>query len=407
MTSCNLVALVNRMVDFNLSPEEAKFVERLEQFVQAEVEPHHAKYRQRASHEANIIQPDGSIWPDLLDLSRSIRRKSASEGFYAAHMPKEVGGGGLRRVALVEANRTVFRHGLGLTLAVMAAIEGPSRMLMALPEEQREKYLYPLIRGEKTTCFALTEPGAGSDVKNIQATARLEGDEWVLDGEKVFITNGPYADFSCVFAKTSDDDMGGISTFIVPKGTKGFRIVETMETIANNGLPAHMEFKDCRVPKENIIGEPGEGWWHALSNINDIRMMLGGQCLGLSEFCLDRTVEYVQQRKAFGKPVGKFQGVSFPLADSKTELTAARALALYAAWKIDNDEEAIMETSMTKLYCSEVLWNVADRCVQAHGAVGVLRVNEIERILRWARVMRIWEGSSEIQRMTISKMMGL
>jgi acyl-CoA dehydrogenase len=395
------------MVDFRLQADEQKLVERLSAFLDAEVTPHHEKYRERARHEANIIQADGTVWPDLLDLSRSIRRKSAAEGFYAMHMPKEVGGGGFRRVATLEANRAVFQRGLGLTLSVLASIEGPSRMLMALPEEQRERYLYPLIRGEKTTCFALTEPGAGSDVKNIQATARLERDEWVINGEKVFITNGPYADFACVFAKTSDDDMGGISTFIVPKGTKGFRIVETMETIANNGLPAHMEFKDCRVPKENIIGDVGEGWWHALTNINDIRMQLGGQCIGLSEFCLERTTAYVTERKAFGKPVSKFQGVSFPLADCKTEITAARTLALYAAWLIDQDEQAIQETSMTKLYCSEVLWNVADRCVQAHGAVGVLRVNEIERILRWARVMRIWEGSSEIQRQTIAKTMGL
>ena len=395
------------MVSFRLEPDEQKFIERLQHFLETEVEPQHQKYRQRARKESQIFDPDSTIQPDILALSREIRKKSAAEGFYAAHMPTEVGGQGLRKVALVEANRTVFRHGLGLTLAVLAAIEGPSRMLMALPEEQREKYLYPLMRGEKTSCFALTEPGAGSDVKAIQTTATLEGDQWVLNGEKVFITNGPYADFACVFAKTSDDDMGGISTFIVDKGTPGFRTVETMETIANNGLPAHFEFKDCRIPKENIIGEPGEGWWHALTNINDIRMQLGGQCIGLSEFCLDKTLAYVTERKAFGKPISKFQGVAFPLADSKTEITAARGLALYAAWLIDENEEAIMETSMTKLYCSEVLWNVADRCVQAMGGQGVLRENEIERVLRWARVMRIWEGSSEIQRMTISKTMGL
>jgi alkylation response protein AidB-like acyl-CoA dehydrogenase len=395
------------MVDFRLNADEQKSIERLTAFLDAEVVPHQERYAQLARHEGNVIMADGRLAPELIELSRKIRRKSAAEGFYAMHMPAEVGGGGMRRVATLEANREVFRRGLGFTLSVLASIEGPSRMLLALPEAQREKFLTPLIRGEKTTCFALTEPGAGSDVRGIEATARLDGDAWVLNGTKVFITNGPYADFACVFAKTSDDEMGGISTFIVEKDTPGFTVVETMETIANNGLPAHLRFEDCRIPKENIIGDVGEGFWHALTNINDIRMQLGGQCLGLSEFCLDRTVKYVTQRKAFGKPVSKFQGVSFPLADCKTELTAAHMLSLYAAWKIDQDEDAIMETSMTKLYCSEVLWNVADRCVQAMGAQGVLRENEIERILRWARVMRIWEGSSEIQRQTIAKMMGL
>lgn len=397
------------MVDFALRPDETRILDELAAFVDAEVVPLQERFRALGKHEAQLFGADGRIVPELLEASREIRRRSAKAGFYGMHMPEEVGGKGLRRVANLAANEVVFSRGIGLTLAVLANIEGPSRILLALDEKQRERYLAPLMRGEKTTCFALTEPTAGSDVRAIQTSARLEGGEWVLNGEKVFITNGPYADFAIVFARTSgaEDGYGAISAFLVDRGTPGFEVGETLETIANNGLPSELRFTDCRIPEENILGEPGTGFLHAIENINDIRMQIGGMCLGLAKFCLDRTVKYAQERSAFGKPIGKYQGVSFPLADSLTELTAARMLAKYAAWKIDEGEDAIAETSMTKLYATEMLWNVADRCIQAHGGVGVLRETEIERVLRWARIMRIFEGTSEIQRATIAKTMGL
>jgi alkylation response protein AidB-like acyl-CoA dehydrogenase len=395
------------LVDFRLRPDEQAMVEDLGRFVDERVVPLQEKLSTK--HESDYIRPDGSIQPELLRHSREIRRESAKRGFYAMHMPAEVGGGGQRRVAVLAANQEVFKRGLGFTLSVLASIEGPSRMLTSLSEEKQKTYLAPLIRGEKTTCFALTEPGAGSDVRNVQTTARLENGEWVLNGKKVFITNGPYADFSVVFARTGGEDagLGAISAFLVDKDAPGFRVGEVMETIANNGLPCELIFEDCRIPEDHVIGGVGEGFFHALSNISDIRVQLGGMCTGLSRFALDKTIAYVQERHAFGRPIGKYQGVSFPIADSLTELRAAEMLALYTAWRIDEGEDAIQETSMTKLYCSEVLWNVVDRCIQAHGAVGVLRQNELERILRWARVMRIWEGTSEIQRWTIAKTVGL
>ena len=392
------------MVDFALDPATRAKIKELTAFLETEVVPLQEKYLPLATHEARVIGEDGLLRSDLMDMAKELRRRSAKAGFYAMHLPEEVGGGGMSSVGMLHANKEVFKRGMGFTFAVLASIEGPGRMLLALNDEQRRRYLAPMVRGEKTSCFALTEPGAGSDVRNIQTTARLEGDEWVLNGTKVFITNGPYADFAQVFAKTGPDE---ISAFIVERGTPGFEIGEAMETIANNGLPCELHFRDCRIPRENVIGEPGMGFYLALQNINYIRIQIGGMSLGLAQFCLDRTVEYVRQRTAFGRPVSKYQGVSFPLADCATELKAAEMLALYTAWLIDQGESPIQETSMTKLYTTEMLWNVADRCIGAHGGVGVLRETQLERILRWARVMRIFEGTNEIQRMTISKTMGL
>ncbi|HWG91675.1 MAG TPA: acyl-CoA dehydrogenase family protein [Candidatus Thermoplasmatota archaeon] len=392
------------MVDFNLAPAERRKIQELSAFLDAEVQPLQEKYLPLATHEARVIGEDGLLRPDLMEMAKELRRRSAKAGFYAMHLPEEVGGLGMSATGMLQANKEVFRRGMGFTFAVIASIEGPGRMLLSLNEDQRRRWLAPMVRGEKTSCFALTEPGAGSDVRSIQTTATLDGDHWVLNGTKVFITNGPYADFAQVFAKTGPDE---ISAFIVDRGTPGFTIGEGMETIANNGLPCELRFENCRVPQENLIGDTGLGFYLALQNINDIRIQIGGMSLGLAQFCLDRTVDYVKGRTAFGKPISKYQGVSFPLADCATELKAAEMLAMYTAWLIDQGESPIQETSMTKLYTTEMLWNVADRCIGAHGGVGVLRATQLERILRWARVMRIFEGTNEIQRQTIAKTMGL
>jgi alkylation response protein AidB-like acyl-CoA dehydrogenase len=396
------------MVDFELAPDERRVIRELGAFMESEVVPLQEKHRELFDHEGLGIQPDGSLHPDLVRDGRELRRRSAKAGYYALHIPVEGGGLGLSYNAYLQAHKTAMRYGLGFTLCVVGSIEGPNRMLLAFDEERRHRWLAPLVRGEKTSCFALTEPGAGSDVRAIQTRAVQDGDEWVLNGTKVFITNGAYADFAQVFAKTSDDDgLGSITAFVVEKGTPGFDVVRTMETHANNGLPAELRFTDCRVPAKNVIGGVGEGFYHALQNINDTRIQNGGMALGLATFCLDKTIPYVNERTTFGRPIGKYQGVSFPLADCLTELRAAEALATYAAWRIDSGEDAIQETSMTKLYCTEMLYRVADRCVQAMGANGTLRTNRVERVLRWARIMRIWEGTSEIQRATIAKTMGL
>lgn len=396
------------MVDLQLDDEARMIVKAVGEFMEQEVVPYQEKYREVIASGRKRLTDEGRLKPELIEISKDIRRKSAEQGFYAMHLPEEMGGGDVDRTTVLKAYQEVYKHGLGFSFAVLASIEGPSMMLQALDEDQRERWLDPMVRGEKTTAFALTEPQAGSDIRNIQTTAEKDDDGWVLDGTKTFVTNGPYCDFAQVFAKTGEvEGYGGITAFIVEKGTDGFEVSPPQDTISSDGLQCEFHFDGCRVPDENVIGEPGEGFFHAMQNINDTRLQLGGVCLGLARYCIDETIPYVTERKAFGKPISKFQGVSHPLADAETRLTAAEQLALLTAWKVDQGEQPLKETSMTKLYCTEMLWDVADACVQAWGGLGVTKEVGLESVLRYARVMRIYEGTSEIQRNTIAKTMGL
>jgi alkylation response protein AidB-like acyl-CoA dehydrogenase len=397
------------MVDLSLDDETRMIVKAVGDFVEQEVVPVQEKYREALRSSRKRLTDEGHIRPELLEEANRIRKASAEKGFYGMHMPEEVGGGDVSRVGMLRAFQEVYKRGLGFTFAVLAAIEGPSRMLLALDEDQKERYLDPLMRGEKTSCFALTEPGAGSDVRSIRTRAEKDGEEWVLNGTKTFVTNGPYADFAQVFAVTDPDapSYGGITTFLIDTDNPGLQQSPPQDTISSDGLQCEFHLQDCRVPEENVLGEPGEGFFHAMQNIGDTRVQLGGICLGLARYCLDKTIPYVNQREAFGRPISKFQGVTFPLADAKMHLTAAEQLALLTAWKIDQGEDAMEETSMTKLYCTEMLWDTADACVQAHGGVGVAKETDLENVLRYSRVMRIYEGTSEIQRATIAKSMGM
>lgn len=397
------------MVDFELDEETRMIVRTLGDFMEQEVVPVQEKYREDLINERRRLTEDGRIRDDILEASRRIRKKSAEKGFYGMHMPEEVGGADVSTPGMLRAFQEVYKHGLGFTFAVLAQIEGPSEMLLALDEEKREEYLYPLMEGEKTSAFALTEPGAGSDVRGISTRAEKDGDKWVLNGTKTFVTNGPYCDFAQVFAVTDPDADGydGITAFLVDADAEGFTKSPPQDTISSDGLQCEFHLDDCRVPEDHVIGGEGQGFFMAMRNISQARIQIGGICLGLAEFCLDKAVDYATEREAFGRPVSDFQGVSFPLAEAKTKYKAAENLALNTAWKIDQGRSAIEETSMTKLYCTEMLWDVADKCVQVHGGTGVAKETNIENVLRYSRVMRIYEGTSEIQKSTIASNMGM
>ncbi|MBI4831815.1 MAG: acyl-CoA dehydrogenase family protein [Candidatus Lindowbacteria bacterium] len=340
-----------------------------------------------------------------IDIITEARRRSVAAGFYGMYMPEEVGGGGIPLMTAVIVFEDIARQGSRLARFALGAHGGPTPILLACDEQQKERFLTPVMRGEKTNCFALTEPGAGSDAAAIQTSAVKDGDNYVLNGVKHFITNGPYADFAMVFAVTDRKlgARGGVTCFLVEKGTPGFLVARVQKTMAGDDLQAELAFQDCVVPAKNILGEIGQGFLLAMQWIGHGRLIIGAMCVGLSELLLKMSVDYAKQRVQFGKPIASRQAIQWMLADTATEIYGARMMLYNAAWKADRGENVVMETSMVKLNATEMVNRVADRAVQIHGGMGYMREFPIERIFREVRVLRIVEGTSEIQRFVISR----
>ena len=396
------------MVDFAI-PDDARMVrDAVGAFVEREVEPERRRLGRLVEDERHALTDEGLLRPEVVEAVRRIRRKSAQAGFYAMHMPEEVGGGGVSKVATYLAWKAVMRHGVGLNMAVLSFVEGPTPLFLRMDEAQRARWLAPMMRGERTSAFCLTEPGAGSDVAALQATAVRDGNAYVLNGTKTFVTNGPYADFLQVFAKT-DPSAGlyGISCFIVPVDAPGVERGAVQQSLLDDGGQCEFHFRDVRVPAEDRVGDEGEGFALAIGNIGDTRVTIGGQAVGLAETLLDRMVAYARQREAFGRPIGKQGQIQAYVADSATEIFAADNMVLHTCWRIDQGLDVVKESSMVKLYCAETAFRVADRAIQVHGGLGLMKEVGLERMFRFARLLRIPEGTSEIQRWTIAKTLGL
>ncbi|HVL48252.1 MAG TPA: acyl-CoA dehydrogenase family protein [Candidatus Thermoplasmatota archaeon] len=396
------------MADFTVSDDVRMIQGALRDFIAREVVPHEKRLAKELSDERFLLGDDGFVKPQVMEAVRAIRRKSAALGLYAMHMPVEEGGGGVSKQAMYEAWREVMRHGLGLNLAVLSFVEGPYPLFLRLDDAMKKRYLHPLVRGEKSSAFCLTEPGAGSDVGAIRATAVKKGGSYVLDGAKAYVTNGPYADFYQVFAKTDPAaGLAGISCFLVDCDLPGVSIGKSQLSLHADGAQCEVVFDGVEVPAENRVGDEGEGFALAIGNIGDTRVTIGGMCVGLAEFCQARAVEYAQAREAFGKPIGKLGQIQAMIADNETDIFAADNMLLRTSWLIDQGESAIKETSMVKVFATEMLFRVADRAIQIHGGAGLMRELPLERIFRFARVLRIPEGTSEVQRWTIAKTLGL
>jgi len=400
------------VIDFTI-PEETQMICRgLRSFLENEVQPLEVKYKKYLEDERARLQDDGSLVPEFKAVLHQVRRRSAELGYYAMHMPTQVGGGGINRVGMFYAFKEVFRHGLGLNLVVLSGPEGPSPMLLQLREPQRQKYLMPLIQGEMTTCFALTEPEAGSDIKNLKTRAEKKGNHYIINGMKTFITNATDADFAQVFAVTDpqtykDHGYLGVTALLVERATPGYHIGKINRSMMDDGSQAELIFENCRVPLENVIGQEGAGFYTAMSWLGVGRLNIASWSIGLAHYLLERCVEYANLRTAFGKPIGKYQHVRGMLAESAAELYAAEQMVLNASWKMDQGEPVIGESSMAKWYATNMLYRLADRAVQIHGGMGVMKELPLERIFRLARILRIVEGTDEIQKETIAKSLEL
>lgn len=340
--------------------------------------------------------------------------KMAKAGFMGIPIPKEYGGQGadvLSYAMCVEELSKVC----GTTGVIVSAHTSLccDPILTFGTEEQKQKYLVPLAKGEKLGAFGLTEPGAGTDAQGQQTKAVLDGDEWVLNGSKIFITNGKEADVYVIFAVTGMIEKRGkmmkeISAFIVEKGTPGFTFGTKENKMGIRGSSTYeLIFTDCRIPKENMLGAQGKGFHIAMHTLDGGRIGIAAQALGLAEGALDRTVEYVKERKQFGRSIGAFQNTQFQLADMATKTKAAQLMVYAAACKKDeytkNPKVSYsVEAAQAKLCAAEVAMEVTTKAVQLHGGYGYIREYDVERMMRDAKITEIYEGTSEVQRMVIS-----
>lgn len=271
-------------------------------------------------------------------------------------------------------------------------------------EEQKEMYLTPAAKGEKLGCFGLTEPNAGSDAASQTTIAEPDGDEWVINGSKVFITNGSDADLCVIFAMT-DKSQGtrGISAFIIPTDSPGFSLgtIEDKLGIRASGQ-AELVFQDCRIPKENLLSDIGKGFRIAMATLDGGRIGIASQAVGIAQAAFEESLKYSKEREQFGRPISKFQAIQWMLADMATEIDAARLLTHRAAFAKDHQKRFSMEAAMAKLYASEVAMKTTTKAIQVHGGYGYIKDYPVERFFRDAKITEIYEGTSEVQRMVIS-----
>ena len=375
-------------MEFNLSEEQNLLIDTTKSFVKAEL----------LKHE-ELLEKTNNLPKELYD---EIKQKSIKAGLYACNMPIEHGGGGLNAFDL-----TLVEKHLGFASLALAEIAWrPQNILMACEGELIDEYLKPAITGERKDCIAMTEPEAGSDLRGMKTNAKKDGDDWVINGTKHFISNAHISDFVVLFASTGTDEQGRnlLSCFLVDLHQKGVEVAKGYDCVSHRGYVNNViNFNDCRIPGKNILGEKDKGFELMNVWLEATRLTVAATSVSRAERAFDIALDWSANRKQFGKVIGKFQGVSFKLADMATNIKAANLMLLESAWKIDEKTLSSQDAAMTKLFCTEMLGKVSDEAIQICGGMGLMSDIPLERIWRDARIERIWEGTSEIQRHIISR----
>ena len=354
------------------------------------------------------IVPHAREWERNGEIPSALYRKMAELGFLGAPVPVEYGGAGMDYVSFALLMEEISRGSSSVrtTVSVQTSLSESTLMLFG-SEEQKRAWLVPLAKGERFGAWALTEPEAGSDAANLQTTAKPEGGGWVLNGAKRFISNGGMADYVFVYAREPGTKRHeGLSCFMVPKGTNGFSVtnVETTTKLGLRASPtADLAFEDCRVPRDHLVGTRGKGWEQAMKTLNGGRLGIAAGAVGVARAALEAATKYAKDRRAFGRPIASFQLVREMIAESAVEVDAARLLTLRAAQLRDQGVDNTLEVSMAKLFGAQMAMRVCDRAIQVHGGYGFSGDFDVERYFRDARVLGLYEGTNEIQKLIIAE----
>lgn len=375
-------------MDFALSPKHEMMKSMFKEFATNEVAPFAADLDEKS------------------EFSWDLFRKMGQVGMFGIAYPKEYSGAGADYLTYVLACEEISK-----ACTSSAMILSGQNTINSGPifnhgtEEQKRKYLVPIITGQALGAFCLTEADAGTDASNQQTTAVLDGSEWVIDGTKMFITNAGLADIYIIMARTENNqDAKGISAFIVEKGTPGLSFGKKENKMGvRASQTAEVILQNCRIPKENLLGKEGDGFKIAMQNLDCGRIGIGAISLGIAEAALEESTKYAKERLQFGRPIGSNQAIQWMIADMATEIEAARYLVYRAAWLRDQKRKHSKEAAMAKLFASELAMRATTKAVQIHGGYGYIKEYKVERLMRDAKITEIFEGTSEVQRMVISR----
>lgn len=401
-------------MNFDIPSEWVDFGDALIRFIDREVAPLEHEHRALLASEHHAYTDDGRYRPEVLALRRKVRMRSAELGFYTALSDESLGGGGLGAQAAaylqerLNAHCGPSRHLVHTVVLPSPFTNGLSPVLRHLDRAVLDTVRSAIASGDKTMCFGLSEPDAGSDVFGMRTRAVRDGDRWIINGTKQWITNAPYADYAMIFAITDEEKVrahrGGVTGFFMPTSTPGFSVPSVIPVMGHHGSEIGIvSLENVCVPDSHRLGPVNEGLAVALDGVNAGRLSMAAGCLGLAQWALAQAIEYAKVRKTFGQPIADHQAVQFMLADCAMDIYACKSMIRHCAWIIDEGLRATKEVSIVKASATEMVGRVLDRAIQIHGAMGLTNELRLEAAYRYARTVRIPDGTSEIQRRTIAR----